>query len=331
MRIICFHLNQIGDLAFSLPALKSIRDSLPDAEIHSVVRPGLSDVLASTGLVHETVCRKSGIDLYKPRLISRIRHAGYDLAIVFSQSAECALLSYLSRARERIGFINTSFGRLLTKRVDFHHPPSTENNFRLIEAAGIRATQRDYVGLLKASSDMTTQAGRILSERGISSEDRIVAFAPGTSGRRSVKEWSDEGFAEAGRHLTAQGIRVVVLGMVPATKIIKDCPRIIDLSGATNLGQLVGVLNRCDTLVSVDSGVLHLAAALGKRVAGLYGPSNYRITGPQGDGHVVITSKADCSPCVRTTCDRARVCMTGIEPDAVISAVDSILDRRSEP
>lgn len=325
MKIVCFHLNQVGDLAFSLPALKSIRDSLPDAELHSVVRPGLAQILKATGIVDDVLCRKSGINLNKLRLIHHLARENYDMAMVFSQSAECAMLSYCSRARERIGFINTSLGRFLTKQVDFHHPPSIENNLRLVEAAGIRVTSRDYVGLLKPSPDMASQAVAILSDRGIGPKDRIVALAPGTSRRRSVKEWTDEGFSQVGRHLIAGGVRVVILGTVPATKIVQYCPEIIDLSGVTNLGQVVGVLDRCVALVSVDSGVLHLAAALGKPVVGLYGPSNHLITGPRGEGHVVITSGVDCSPCVRTTCERERECMTKIEPDAVISALDSIL------
>ncbi len=71
--------------------------------------------------------------------------------------------------------------------------------------------------------------------------------------------------------------------------------------------------------------MLHLAAAMGKRVVGLYGPSNWNVTGPQGDGHIVLTSGAQCSPCMQTVCKLERKCMTDIDANDVISAIESII------
>ena len=325
MRIVCFHLNQVGDLAFSLPALKCIRDSFPDAIVTSVVRRSAREVLASTELADEVVYRNSGLNLDKYRLVRRLVAGRYDMAIVFSQSAECALLSYVSRAPKRIGFINTSLGRLLTHQVDFKHPPSTENNLRLVEAAGCTITKRDYVGLLKPSDAQIERANRILAEHSVGPDDPIAALAPGTSGRRGVKEWTDGGFAAVGGYLSRRALKVVVLGTVPATEIVKECAQIIDLSGQTDLGEVAAIVARSKLLVAVDSGVLHLAAAAGTAVVGLYGPSNPEITGPQGERHIVLTSGAQCSPCVRTECEHGRKCMLNITADEAIRAVDAIL------
>ena len=325
MRIACFHLNQIGDFAFSLPALKSIRDSFPDSVITSVVRPSQREMMESTGLVDEIVCRSGGINLDKLRLARYLASLKFDIAVVFSQSAECAVLSFLSRAPVRVGFINTSLGSLLTKQIDFKHPPSTQNNLHLVETIGGRITQRDYVNLLKPTVTQIDRASKILSDYGISQDDNIVTFSPGTSGRRSVKEWTDEGYAAVGRYLISRGLKVVILGTEPAHGIINGCGDIIDLSGKTNLGEAVAILDRSLTLVAVDSGVLHLCAATGTRVVGLYGPSNHNITGPQGAGHIVVTSGADCSPCVRTQCSNGRKCMLDITADEVISAIDKVI------
>jgi len=327
MKIICFHLNQVGDLAFSLPALKCIRDGIPGAHITSVVRPGMVEVMASTGLVDDILSRKSGLNLNKLELIRRISAYKPDLALVFSQSAECAALAWLSRAPRRVGFIDTSLGGFLTSRVEFHHPPSTENNLRLIESIGYDITCRGYSGLLRPTAEQIERADRLLQAHGIGPDDPIAALSPGTSGRRSVKEWTDEGFAAVGCHLSKLGIRTLILGTEPAYNIVKECSEILDLSGKTNLGEVTAVLARCKLLIAVDSGILHLCAATGTSVIGLYGPSNPNITGPQGDGHIVLTSGAECSPCVRTECSLARKCMTELSAADVISAVDSILAR----
>lgn len=325
MRIVCFHLNQIGDLAFSLPALKCLRDGISDAWIASVVRPGTVELMQATGLVDEVVARSSGLSVGKLGLARRLNLLQADAAIVFSQSAECALLAWVSRAPRRIGFVNTSLGGLLTQRLPFKHPPSTENNLRLIEALGVPVVTRDYVGLLKASDAMRERAERLLADRGIGPDDRLVAFSPGTSGRRRLKLWTDSGFTDVGRHLAGEGVRVVVLGTSPADEIVEDCGEIIDLSGQTDLGTAAGILARSETLVAVDSGILHLAAALGRPIVGLYGPSDPAITGPQGPGHAVLTSGAGCAPCNQGECKFDRICMTNLDPGAVIEAVDRIL------
>jgi len=325
MRIACYHLNQVGDLAFSLPALKCVRDAFPDAVVTSVARPGMVELLGCSGLVDEVLVRRGGLNAAKIGLIRSLRQRRFDLAIVFSQSAECAVLAYLGGARRRIGFINTSLGILLTQRVEFSHPPSTENNLRLVSEAGCEITCTDYVGLLKPTDALIERGERILNDNGIMPDQPIAALAPGTSGRRSVKEWSDEGFAEVGRHLIERGYRVVVLGTQPASGIVAACDAITDLSGRTNLGEALAILSRSRTLVAVDSGILHLAAAAGTKVVGLYGPSNPKITGPRGEGHVIVTSGEDCSPCVRTECKFERKCMTNIDARRVIEAVDSIL------
>jgi len=325
MRIVCFHLNQIGDLAFSLPALKCLRDGLPGARMTSVVRPPARELLECTGLADEVLVRSGGFNLRKIRVARDLASRGFDLAVVFSQSAECALLACLTRAARRIGFVNTSLGRLLTERVDFRHPPSTENNLRLIEAAGCAITRRDYAGLLRPSEDMIERGERILAGHGVSHSDRIIALAPGTSGRRRLKEWTDSGFAEVAKDIVSKGLKVIVLGTVPAAGIVQECPEILDLSGRTSLSDAVGILARCDALVAVDSGILHLCAALGKPVVGLYGPSDPAVTGPQGEGHVVLTSGAECSPCGQGECKFERKCMTNIDPADVVAALDGAL------
>jgi len=325
MNIVCFHLNQIGDLAFSLPALKCIRDSYPDAHITSVARPSGKELLECTGLVDEVLSRRGGFNSQKLGLINRLASEKYDLAIMFSQSAECALLAYLARIPKRIGFMNTSLGFLLTQKVSFQHPPSTENNLRLIEAAGCKITQGDYFGLLKPTVAQNERAEVILQSYGVNLNDKIISFSPGTSGRRRVKEWTDQGFAEVARYFAKKGYKIIILGTVSACNIVEECAEIIDLSGKTNLGEALAILAKSETLVAVDSGILHLCAATGRRVVGLYGPSNPKITGPQGDGHVVLTSNEDCSPCMQTECKYDRKCMTNIDSNAVIAAVESIV------
>lgn len=326
MRIMCFHLNQIGDLIFSLPALKCIRDSFPEARLISVVRPVLREILESSGLAHSIVLRNTAKNYNTVGLIMSLSAIKPDLAVVFSQSATCALLAYLSGAPRRLGFEGSSMAFLLNTRVRFHHPPSTTNNLRLVEAAGARITCNSYAGLVQAGDRQTDQADRLLRSVGIEPGEPVTVLAPATSGNRSIKEWTDEGFAVVGQNLASRGLRPVILGSNSHSNITAHSNTIVDLQGRTNISEVIGILARSSLLVGVDSGLLHLAGAIGIPVIGLYGPSNHNITGPQGEGHIVLTSGADCSPCVKTQCSIGRKCMIDVTPQSVIAAVDSFID-----
>lgn len=315
---------------FSLPALKCIRDSFPKSHIASVVRPSMAEVLQSSGLVDEVLPRKGGLNLNKLALIRRLRAGRFDLAVLFSQSAECATLAWLSGTPQRVGFVDTSLGFLLSSCVGFFHPPSTANNLRLVEAIGCTITCRDYSGLIEPTPAQIERANRVLAANGVDPNQPIAALSPATSGRRSVKEWTEEGFAEVGRYLAGHGLKPIILGTRTADNIVKECCDILDLSGKTDLGQVVAILAASRVLVAVDSGILHLGAALRTPVVGLYGSSDPSITGPQGEGHIVLTSQAECSPCLKTECNVGRKCMTDLKPEAVISAVEQILERKAD-
>ncbi|HQJ07827.1 MAG TPA: glycosyltransferase family 9 protein, partial [Deltaproteobacteria bacterium] len=103
MRICVIHLNQIGDLVFSLPLLKALRDRYPDAEIHSVMKPYLKDLLAGSPLVNETIARQGGVR-ETLRLARTLRRNRYDLLISLARSEEAFILTSLSRAGTKAGF-----------------------------------------------------------------------------------------------------------------------------------------------------------------------------------------------------------------------------------
>ena len=327
MRIVFFHLNQLGDLLFSLPALKSVRDAQPDAELVSVVRPGLAGLLKSAGLVDDILLRKGGLNVDKLRLARQLKDRAFDLAVSFSQSADCCLLSRSTGAKRRVGFVGTTLGGHLTEQVEFHHPPSAQNNFRLISACGFPVTSTSYVGVLSPSPAQKAEANDLLSAQGVSESDTVIALAPGSSARRVLKRWSSEGFAQVGAHLAARGFKVVIIQNEPAAEVMSLAPGLIDLGGKTNLVQLMAVLARCSAMVTIDSGVMHLAAAVGTPVVALFGVSNPQISGPQGEGHEIISRNLACSPCQKQTCERGRACMVGIMPETVITAIEAVLAR----
>jgi N-acetylglucosaminyldiphosphoundecaprenol N-acetyl-beta-D-mannosaminyltransferase len=113
----------------------------------------------------------------------------------------------------------------------------------------------------------------------------------------------------------------------------------VNLEGKTTLGQLAAILKRCDLFIGADSGVMHLAAAVGTPLVAIFGPSNHRAWGPwPRDGrHVILRADLSCSPCSyvgysvgqREGCE-AMTCMKAITPEMVLAAAESILQGRTD-
>jgi ADP-heptose:LPS heptosyltransferase len=101
-----------------------------------------------------------------------------------------------------------------------------------------------------------------------------------------------------------------------------------NIAGRTSPAELAAVLSRCHLLIGIDSGPMHVAAAMGVPVVGLFGPTDPGRTGPMGDGHEVIYHPQPCGPCMTPTCAE-RTCMAAITPDEVVLAAMRALARAS--
>lgn len=311
----------MGDLLFSLPALNSLRSRYPDAHISSVARPSCCDLLRLSGLVDEVIERPKGLRS-DTRLGGVLRERRFDLAILFSTSCGARLLAELARADETVGFTDSLWGLGFSKAVEWTSPPSTANDLRLVEAIGCGVTQRDYVGLIKIGPAEAESAARLLRPSGIEDGDRYIALAPGTSDRRGIKSWADEGFARVADYAAAEfGLRSVVVGTSGGAHIAELSRYATDLTGKTSVSLLASVLHRAEVFVGVDSGAMHLAATTGTRVVGLFGPTDFLVTGPQGVGHQIVSMGMDCAPCLRSQCKKGAPCMLGIRAEDVLGRI----------
>ncbi|MHB0912496.1 MAG: glycosyltransferase family 9 protein [Armatimonadota bacterium] len=322
-KIVCIHMNQVGDLLFSLPALHNLRAHFPEAHIASVVRPSCKSLLALSGLVDEIIERPRGGLAADVRIARRIRSGSFDLLVLFSTSFATWAMAQVSGVRHKAGFTGSMHGLLLQTRAPWTPPPSMQNNLRLTEAIGCPMVKRDYTGLITPSKTDKEQAEAILRSVGIGPEGRFAVLAPGSSTGREVKCWSGEKFAEVADIMSDKfALRSVVVGL-GGSRIPSESA--IDLTGKTSLPVLAAVLAQSKVFIGIDSGAMHLAAAMGTPVVGLFGPSDPAVTGPQGEGHTVIGVNEPCAPCLSSRCNLDRRCMEGITPEMVVSAAARIL------
>ncbi|HON38509.1 MAG TPA: glycosyltransferase family 9 protein [Deltaproteobacteria bacterium] len=329
MKICVIHLNQIGDLVFSLPLLKSLRDRYPDALIHSVVKPPLNELLRGSPLVDE-VLPKPGRLGGKIRLVKTLRAQGYDLLICLARSEEAFLLTALSGARTRAGFERFPWDRVLHVREVIVGHNCWRNNARLIQRLGISPTVEGYVGLLPVES----------RECGIEVPENYVVISAGASPRRLAKAWDEEKFSHLAVRLHERyGLTPVLVGAgdtresneliahgISTLAESRGTP-VLDLTGRLGLRELTALLMRARLFVGIDSGVMHLASAVDIPVVALFGPTDPAFVGPQNSRSRVVRHEMPCMPCyLNTTCGDAVDCMRRLQVDEVMDACTRLMD-----
>ncbi len=327
-RIATFHLNGLGDLLFTLPALFALRESFPGASICSVVRPGIASLLQDSPLVDEVVLRPSGGLSGQAALMAKLHARHIDLAITFSQSRNMILLTWATGAPVRLGFGNAKMEALLTHRVPKLEGPYTiESNLDLVRAVGCQTRQHDYCGLVHIAPSYQQQADALLAEHGVTGPFIVAACA--ASQKRGIKEWSHEHWAAALDELAARW-PVVLVGTHPTPEVTSLMRQsVIDLGGRTELLVLATLCGKARVFIGIDSGVLHLAAAMETPVIGIYGPSDWRLTGPRGVPHRIARHPVECSPCLLSKCKWTgadeRKCLTRLEPQLVVQAARELI------
>ncbi|UCH36178.1 MAG: glycosyltransferase [Armatimonadota bacterium] len=329
-RIAAFHLNQVGDLLFSLPTLAALRRRFPHAEITSVLRPNLAELMQECPFIDNVILRRGGV-AREIRVAQELRRRGVDVAVAFSQSSSTALQTFVCGARTRIGFVDADTGWLLNRRVHVRGLPWPGKLGRLAICLGADAPGSSYVGMLRIPSAVRKRAGALLQGHGVESAARLAVIAPAASGRQRYKGWYPARFAEVGDYLHERWRTTVVLVGAPGEAVEVSrvasamSARAVNLTGETSTGELAAILERADLLVGVDSGPVHLAAAMGTPVVVLFGPTDPSRTAPQGEGHEVVTAGLDCGPCTKPCATME--CMKAITVELVTAAVDKVFAR----
>ena len=160
----------------------------------------------------------------------------------------------------------------------------------------------------------------------------LIALQPGA--RWDNKRWPAEHFAELVRALEKKFpfTRFAILGgkddQPLGEKIAAAAPeKCLNLCGATSLPEMIEWVRRCDLLITNDTGPMHVAAAMGKPLLALFGPTEPRRTGPYGQLQNVLQIELPCSPCMKSDCHfiKPQECLRALTPDAVLQRVQAIL------
>ena len=333
--------NWLGDAVLALPALAAIRAYFAQAHL-TIAAPA-----AVAALFREETDAKPDLVLELPEgssaVVATLAAGRFDLGILLPNSFRSTWQLYRARVGARWGYATAGRGLLLTRRVSTRTRRASRHQadyYRgLVAGLGIPCDPARPPAL-SPSAASAARAAALLSERGVPASAPLVALAPGAA-YGPAKQWAPARMAELAARLVAErGATCVVLGAThdrPAAHAIESWLRahapqtaagVIDLVGRTSLGALVGVAARSAVFVSNDSGAMHVAAAVGRPVVAIFGPTDERGTRPLGD-HDVITARVFCRPCMLRECPIDHRCMKRISVAAVFEAVAARLVRRA--
>jgi heptosyltransferase-2 len=311
----------------ALPTLRSLRGTLPEAELWCV-GPWVATTLESEpGITRRLVPPdRVGARLAQAR---RLRQVRFDLALILPNSFETALAGWHSGARWRVGYATEGRARLLTHALRPDDAPVHEvaAYLRLLGPLGVDAPSAPPQ--LAIDPARRAEARRLLAEVGLPPGHPRVGLQLGAAFGPS-KLWPPERIALLATRLAPRGVHTVLLGsagargLADAVQAAAGVP-LRSLVGRDRPALLAALVAELDALVAADSGPAHVAAAVGVPTVTLFGPTDPRLTAPLGPGQRALWHQPSCAPCFLPVCPIDHRCLRAIEVDEVEAAVVAAL------
>jgi heptosyltransferase-2 len=323
----------------AIPALEAIRRAHACAEIAILARPAVADLyrdqpFANRILNYDNSGRHKGW-WGREKLVAALRREKFDLAILLQNAFEAAWLAWRADIPERVGYARDGRGMLLTKPIrvpDEGEIPRHESHYylELLRRAGWIESRGEIAPIrLRAPSAAREIAEASLLRAGAREGVWRCAIAPGAS-YGAAKCWPPERFAAlADRLISECGADVILFGtsseeeMAARIRSAMKCNP-ISLVGQTSMRDLAAFFSACSIFIGNDSGAMHVAAAAGLPVIGIFGPTDPQGTAPLTPQFTLIREPVSCSPCFLRTCPLDHRCMSRISVDAVFSAAQQI-------
>jgi heptosyltransferase III len=337
--ILIIKLRYLGDVLIATPVLTTLKRHLPDASLTVLVEAGAAPLLAHNPAVDRvlTLRRPDGTVervAHFVRLVQAMRKLHFDLVLDLTNNDRAALLAFLSGAPRRLGF-GSRRGKKLWRFKLFTElvPPGPRahvvvQQLAMTDCLGFPAARPRPSLFWDGAAEASCAA--IAASRGLPLDAPFAVLHAASAAR--YKTWTNEGCAALIDHLRDRyGMRTALVGrgeqeMAQLQEISSLCRTSpVHLAGLLGLAELAALLARARLFVGIDSGPMHMAAAVGTPVVALFGPSRAWRWGPLGEGHTVVQKSWECVPCGKKGCGGRGIsrCLEELTAAEVLAAVDA--------
>ncbi len=333
-RILVIRLYFIGDMLLSTPALAALRDTFPHASITVLLKKRARDVLVGNPDVDELIIYDAVPRYHSPawtwRLGALLRRRRFDLAVDLTGDLRSSWALFVADPGYRVGVNRVGLGRLLDRRVPYRSEGHVVDH--LLDAVGLAGAKTERTEPRMYLSDAEREAARSLS-----GDEPYLAMAPGA--QSPLRRWPAERYGElAARARRDRGMRTLFTGTASDAPLCVEAERRSEgagtsLAGRTGDLRVLGALfEGARAYVGSDSGPLHIAAAVGTPVVGLFGPNTPNRFAPRGAPSRLVVRTPPCSPCAQDRCmGETGPCLRTIGVDEVAHALSSLLEDTEGP
>ena len=352
-RILIIRLSSIGDVLFCTPVAETLREFYPQGYLAWLVEEKSKEVVEGNPFLDEVIVwqrlrwQKDRSQMGLLRFLGKhlgffwqLRRKDFDIVLDLQGMSRSALASWLTAARQRIGFQDSIEMAQLAYNGWITAPPSASHvSHRYLLAAS-------YLGATPANPAMTVpfteqdrlSAFHVLASALGSSNSQpsptgppppFAAFCPAAS--RPHNHWPADRFAQVADWVSEElSITPVFFGAAQDAAYIESirsaCRRpTVSLAGKTSLKEATALLASSQLIVGADTGLTHMAATFGRPVVALFGPGGVNYE-PRGPFHETVRADRDCGPCSTSRhCAENYKCMQDIQPQPVIAAIRRVM------
>jgi len=325
----------VGDCMLMQPMLLRLKQRFPDCLIDVLAPPWTLLLLKQLPEVNEVIVNPfphGALRLFaRYRLGKQLRNNRYDAAYVLPNSLKSALVPVFANIPKRIGFTGEMRYGLLndTRKLDKQKLPLMVERFAQLAEATSDEVQIVIPPPRLSISDEARQ--QVLRKLNLTLDLPVAIFCPGAE-YGPAKRWPVQYYAELAQQLRTQGYAVWLIGSPKdkevAEKIVSlGNPSARNLCGSTDLSDAIALLSCASLVVSNDSGLMHIAAALDRPMLAIFGSSSPQFTPPLSEKARVLKLDLPCSPCFKRECPLGHFnCMMQLTPSDVGKQVTSILN-----
>lgn len=343
-RVLVVRLRSIGDTVLATPSLHALRRFLPQARIDILLESWVAPVLDGFKEIDNVITVERGSTRSRARVARELRETRYDVAFNLHGGTTATLLVRASGAKHRVGYHNYQYSRLHN-----HLAPSplelwgqekthsVEQQLALLGWTGVPVSDRPRTRLSVTPEADASIRSRL---RAAGLDDAAAAFAlVHPAAAFESKQWAVHNFARVAEDLSARGLSIVAIAAPDESSIVadlvKNCSARIRALTDLSLPEVTALASRARLFVGNDSGIAHIAAAVGAPSVVIFGSSNVAHWRPWASATApaeVMREEMPCAPCPGYTCAEfdAPECIRRVSVERVTAAIGRVMENSDQ-
>ena len=343
VKILIIGPSWVGDMVMSQSLYMRLKEIYPESKVDVLAPAWCKAILEKMPEIRKAIEMPLGhgaLDIKtRYQLGKSLRSEQYTHAYILPNSAKSALIPFFAKIPNRIGWKGEMRYGLLTDL----RPDKKVFQYMVERYVSLAYPKKEMLNGSGSLGDIhklprptlsidKQQRGLILDKFSLTLNKDIIGLCPGAE-FGPAKRWPETHYGEVAKKLTEQGTQVWLFGSVNDREVTTKIKNIVekkhlvyDLAGKTSLNEAVDLLSCCRTVVSNDSGLMHVAAAVGCHLVAIYGSSSPRYTPPLTAKVSIIQNKLACQPCFKKECPLGHLdCLKKLPVDTVLHKINSTL------